>query len=534
MKKIYYLPFLLSGMLAVSCSDDLGNYYYQEINEVHLSESGDFVNGETYTRIAFVDNLTFDPTIEFTQNSNESNYEYEWRLLPSGTDFKNLTEDEKERLVLCRTKKIDMPITFAPKQYTLYFVVKDKTTGVEWSNWCILLVTSVTAEGWLVLCDDNGHAMLDVIHNRDAENDIVAKDILRSDDFETGRPIRLVYSYHRYNPAILLVTDKGTYNLDRTNLTIDDSKNFKWSFGLRNEIDVTASGLAQYSKTNYWVVVDNKNDIYLNNTSDSEALFGYPVNLLDGKTRFNVAPFVGVNLNNESWKEGMSGCVPIVLYDMDNRQFVCFKNNAAYPSVMTFKTNTLFQNPTGRDMVYMESTRHGKIHALLKDPADGKIYHYGMTLKAIEIPPKYWWQDPEVIEENQQENYEEISAPEIKDAKLFAFHHLYNYMFFATGDKVYQVDLSEPDKAKEVLSFPGEEVTVLRFNPIVGWEAYKDWERARTYQLIVGTTANAKPENECGTFRLYEVPNLMGDLVKVKEHGGLGKIIHIMYKERHK
>ena len=88
--------------------------------------------------------------------------------------------------------------------------------------------------------------------------------------------------------------------------------------------------------------------------------------------------------------------------------------------------------------------------------------------------------------------------------------------------------------AKEVLYFPGESIKVLRFNPFVAWEAYEDWERARNYQLLIGTRERRVPENECGIMRLYDVPNLMGDLIKKKEYKKLGKIVDIVYKERKK
>ena len=102
---------------------------------------------------------------------------------------------------------------------------------------------------------------------------------------------------------------------------------------------------------------------------------------------------------------------------------------------------------------------------------------------------------------------------------MFACHHSLPYLFYSDGQKVYQFDMGHPDiPAKEVLYFPGESIKVLRFNPFVAWEAYEDWERARNYQLLIGTRERRVPENECGIMRLYDVPNLMGDLIKKKEY----------------
>ncbi len=66
-------------------------------------------------------------------------------------------------------------------------------------------------------------------------------------------------------------------------------------------------------------------------------------------------------------------------------------------------------------------------------------------------------------------------------------------------------------RQKEVLYFPGESIKkYLDLILFVAWEAYEDWERARNYQLLIGTRERRVPENECGIMRLYDVPNLMG------------------------
>ena len=77
-------------------------------------------------------------------------------------------------------------------------------------------------------------------------------------------------------------------------------------------------------------------------------------------------------------------------------------------------------------------------------------------------------------------------------------------------------------------------IALIKFTAYVANEAYKDWERARNYQLLVATNVEDKDENGCGIVRMYDVPNLMGDLVQKKEHMGLGKIVDVTYRERDK
>ena len=63
----------------------------------------------------------------------------------------------------------------------------------------------------------------------------------------------------------------------------------------------------------------------------------------------------------------------------------------------------------------------------------------------------------------------------------FAFHPFYRLLFYATeqGD-IYQFNMNTPDeKAKKILSFPNEHISVLKFNLLVPYIQYADWERER-------------------------------------------------------
>ena len=75
--KFRYILILLSVLLLGACAEDKGNYVYHEINEVAIAEG--LEQGKLYTKVSFVDNLTFDPVINSTlKDFNEADYEYEW------------------------------------------------------------------------------------------------------------------------------------------------------------------------------------------------------------------------------------------------------------------------------------------------------------------------------------------------------------------------------------------------------------------------------------------------------------------------
>ena len=62
--KFRFILILLSVLLLGACAEDKCNYVYHEINEVAIAEGLEL--GKLYTKVSFVDNLTFDPVINST------------------------------------------------------------------------------------------------------------------------------------------------------------------------------------------------------------------------------------------------------------------------------------------------------------------------------------------------------------------------------------------------------------------------------------------------------------------------------------
>ncbi len=531
----------LFAAVAAGCSDDLGNYGYVPVNEVSVggSESDDIqelVSGKTYQVVAHVDHLKFSPVLSSTFDiTDDSKYEFEWRVVPRNAETEDL---DPEDIVVCRERCIDIPVTLPATTYNCFFNVKDIESGITWSTPFYLQVRSLTGEGWFVLCDDHGWSRIDVIFNKDANEDIIARDMLAGQEFDPGKPEHLFFNYYRYGQEIaVLVTDKDSYILDGEDLHAGEDNRLVWNFGVvPDKMRIKSSAKSLYALRNLWAIIDENDDIYTLDLKASGSLFEYPVTKINGTQPFTPAPFIGVNLNNNSWKEEMENGNPILLYDETNSQFLVITNTSNYPQVMEFNGTRLFDNPTGgRKMVCMENTHSGVIKSVLRDPSNGETYYYGISFHAeTKEHPIYWWLDPEIIPYNRQAGYCKIIGPGVERAEKFTFHGMFPYVFYTADHKIYQFNLGEPDKpAVEVLSFPGEEVAEMKFVPFVGWIAYQDWERAREYQLVVATNDMSLDESTRGTMRFYDVPNLMQPLTLHKEVNGFGHIKEFIYKERH-
>ncbi len=528
LKSMYMMT--IGGIMALvltACADDKGNYDYHDINEITIDG---IPTDEVTTKVSFIDNLTIDPQIHSSFGiDDEANYEFTWIILPFGKDFDQI--DDIDACTFSHSRKIDRLVTWNPGDYSVFFKVKDNSNGLTTIKSFKLRVKSTTSEGWLVLCDDNGKPRMDVIFNVSETEDLVAHNLWQNIDFNPGRPQRIIYNYQLHETSTLLVTDKTTYNLDVTDLHYGEDNELIWRFGATPEyVRVAASAKSQFAVNNYWIIVNDEGEVFTLDINNN-GLFEFPLNRIDGKTEFKAAPFIGVCYNNT-----VQGAPIAYLYDETHRQFLVIRNNSQYPSVTTFNEATpLFSAQTGRDMLWMESTKTGEVYALLKDPADGKVYFYGMEMNGKYVPADNWWQEGTYEEYNYQHYYGEVIGEGIGNATMYAFHNQFPYLFYVSGNKVYQFDMGHPEEpAVEVLSYPGETIRCIRFCPMTAWEKYEEWERQRTYQLVVATNSDDAPKDRCGNVRFYGVPNLMEPLTLIKEHHGLGNIVDITYKERKK
>ncbi len=101
-----YLIYILLGWWAfTSCFDDKGNYDYWEINEVTISGGMD----TTYQVIAYADTLRLNPQITSSLEKHDSDYEYEWKLIPNGIDISEVTEGVD--FIIGRDKNLEWPVT---------------------------------------------------------------------------------------------------------------------------------------------------------------------------------------------------------------------------------------------------------------------------------------------------------------------------------------------------------------------------------------------------------------------------------------
>lgn len=434
---IYGLLISLLGFV-YSCADDKGNYDYADINKLTISGID-----PVYKKIAHVDTLRIQPDVQNEGgDKNENEYRYEWKFIPRSAEHVEDGENEVD-YVLATTRDLDIPVSLEAGEYVCFYNVEDKVTGVVWGQQFNLSVSSLTTQGWTILCEQGGQTRMDMIVNVDANTDIISRDIWSESTLETGKPLKVMcnYTFAHVIPNIF-VCENGSYMMDANDMHVGEDNNIRWYFGAQPErVDVRASTVMVYSYNStewkfyphYWIIVDEKGDVYCNNVWEVGGLFDFPINQIDG-IKFEAAPFVA---NSSRYYGATSLQLPsIMLYDKAGRFLEVKVTSGGKPTVMKFTGEILFSaEQPGKEMVSMQSTVYnGLTYAILRD-GNGDYYYYGIILGDFG--------------ENTQKYYGKLTGPELDQASHFACHPIFGILYYATKDRVYKFDMNDPSKKAE-------------------------------------------------------------------------------------
>ncbi|UNY98514.1 PKD-like family lipoprotein [Zhouia spongiae] len=475
-----------------SCSEDLGNYDYLPINEIEFQDIG------TEYIALLGEPFEITPTLKYTKDleANESRYTYEWVAYREG----NVLPGD-QRWDLATTKNLQLEsLTLAPADYNVRYLVTDSETGVQWSTTFKLKVDSSIYEGWMLMSDVNGAARLDMV-SKIADEYTPIYDVLAyagSSLTLEGAPVN-VYCYD-YDPQFygIYVTTEGTGTTKINPDSFDWETEYYVSFEMLSDVptDFKADFIKRTGGNESLMYKDGNFYYYLR---IYQYRYSVPVNIMDGESAvFEAAPFVG------------SGGVIIgtnILYDNDNKRFV--RQPWAAQKCGEMPQGTLFDYNTGKDLLYMDRTGYngGEVFAILKDPADGKVFLARMSNDYGTVNQLYYEEVPAEI------------AADMAQAEHFAVNPDFGYVFYNVGSKVYEYDFGIK-QSKLMIDKGAEEITLLKFE-----------ELSYFANRLVVTSYDSGSAN--GTMELYEVPPVNGDLGDpLQSYTGFGKIVSISYRLR--
>lgn len=515
----WYIFLLVIGM--VSCYDDLGNYDYDEVNKISVEG----INSNIwYEKLANIDTLVLRPDLMFSLGREERDLTYEWLLIPLNASYNKdsvSVSDQRSGYVIGREKNLVYPVKEKSGRYVGFFNVTNPRTGVTYTENFYLKVKTAVYDGWMVLCEEGGKARLDMISYITEKENLVSYDIWRTHDFLLGKPYKLTYDFTVSLSNRLVWCENGTYCLDGENLYPSEESNLALQFAEQPEKVEIACGATPMGTTPYReVLITADGDLYMRNRDDIliGGFFDYRRNREKGGSEyFKLSPWLGFRQRYFS-----PSTTAILVYDEDHRRFLSIENNADYVSRVSFQEagGVSFSAETGKEMMYMEGNMEGYVFAVLQDPDSRDYYIYGVVLQP----------DCKV----QCSHYVKLNPANADRIVQFAFHPLYRMLYYATDKgEVFQFNFNmgnSAEKAQKVLSFPGEDIVVMKFNYPVSYVTYEDWEQERWNWLHIATNKGNLPENKCGVVRMYDIPEATVNPQKRLEFDGLGKIVDIMYR----
>lgn len=525
-EKIVMVCFI--GLLFSACRKDYGNYEYKEINDLAVTGIQD-----EYEIIAG-QNINIVPVLEFSKDPNFSadKYTFEW------ISFNLAAAQSEQRKSLHTQKDFVAQFPLGIGTYTLFYVVKEKSTGISWQKEFKVKVVGSYKGGWGVLSEVNGNSRLDyfeynhsTVSYPKAFRDFTS---LFADQASgkvltiSGKPKFLTGWFNRTTATG--TANKYLYYIGTENATekLNLSDGFIWSEKYAFKFE-SAGSQALPLVHNIWPAGTAQGYAYLDGDvfiaySTYQYTFGTPINRLAGNTSiFKVSPFTAVSLNYTSNPT-------ILMYDITNKRFVRNTSGNAVstsPLAYTAGVSAFDPNNVGMDLIWMGQTfaYAGRAYAVLKDSGTNKYYLARMNNASAFSAYAM----------------DEITAlPEIANATQFAVDQQYGYLHYSVGGKLYQYDVDSKN-TKIMKDYGSDVISLLKYNQgtavsyttavaPAGAATFGKRFIAVTTGLICATYNPANP-NTSGKVEIFNVPQFNANFTLYNTFDGFGKVADVTAAE---
>ena len=518
-KSIIYVFTACFFIILSSCKKDLSNYEYKEINSLEISnieESYKVTNGsspEIYPELSF----SKDPSY------NEEDYEYKWISFRDGA----LPGDQRKDVYT--GKNFDIPFPLGVGNYTMFYVVKEKSTNVTWQRKFNITVEGTFRGGWAILSEVANNARVDYFeYDHLNETNHYPKEYRNFTslfaDGVTGKGLEIsgkptfIQGWNNRIPAapvskyfIYVGTSTQTQLINVSDGFLwKENYDFKFSTqGLSNIekiMPATAGAGFGFADGNVYLTYN----VY-------QRTFSTPINRLSNGSVFTVSKYTAVNR--------IAGPNAIILmYDTMNKRFVRSTGGnltATTPLPYNEGSAAFDPNNVGMDLVWMAPTDAfgGYAYALLTQ--NGKYYLARMQNGSAFVAS--------YIDEVTQ-------LPEISQATHFAVDQQYGAFQYAVGGKLYQYDV-DTKESKLMKDFGARIITLLKYDngvaiplSITTMPNFAATFGKRFYpaysSLICATYDPAQPDNS-GKVEFFNVPQFNQDYTTNYSFDKFGKVVDV-------
>lgn len=534
----------LSALLLTGCVKDNGTYDYKQLADIRVENVP-----EKMELLSYVDHIVVDPKIISSEEgeikAGNPNFTVEYKLgykgmgALGGVDYEAMKNLPWVELKSTDGFKLDVPANYSSENYVLWMMITDKRTNVVTDKLIDVSIASTTSNGWLVYCNEGAdeRVRLDMI------SQLTSTRIETIHDIISGMPTLhhatdLGFVAQMSNPGDIFTafSKEGAYMLDQEDFKSGADQEFKNATfaadpGTAIIREVPFSASTYNWQVRYRFAFDDHGNAYLKDQNSGGSVYGFPINSLKagGEGQFRVAPYVGFSMARP-WSTSMQNNA--LFYDIDNKRFLGFLgdnswNNAEQKMTVLAQEESapLFSFSTGKDFVYMESTRrsNGLVYTILQN-ADGSRSIYGINMSGAGFVPELY--------------IDRVDAPDFERATQFAFDSRFPLMFYAVDGKVYLYNLGLKTCRQLDLGLGGnEKVTLLKFNLYrnTDYSSLVDHSEeflAKQYQLIVATYDDAAEGVNNGKVRFYTVDGVNNTVSENEEYDGFAKVVNVIYRER--
>lgn len=494
MKLYSYILLALSITLA-SCSKDIGNYEYKDINEL-------VINGvnERYNVLRGIDTLRIVPALTSSLDEKDpSRYKYQWILR-----FSNSVVD-----TIATTRNLEFPVNVDPLTYSLFYRVLDLKTGVEWIANSTVTVGTPFSRGILLMGEnEQGNAEAEMLSM--VRDTIHVKNILSQSGLPPLQsPIAFQHTGGSSDTYIKLwaLTKSGSYYLDRITMKATPANTLSKILYISDQINPQSlhpvaiapqirNAAGALSTNNYRIIVTEGGDLFTSYLVIAGGdFYNNPVNRVATaqQERLPAAPY----LFYASSGTNSTAMNAVVWYDTKNQRFLNFSSFGFGTSsiVLTDAANSAFpwnQEQTGRKLIYGENTRNtdgnavnGNSFAIMRDAANASfIYKFYVS----------------TANPTKTAGYTVLPiATDFAKADLYAFSSNRSVVFYSVGNKLYAYDYNPNNERFYDLSASvgGDQITMLKFDTQIDPLAnnlyiatYNGTKKGTLRRFLVGTNPN--------------------------------------------
>lgn len=480
-----HIIFVLAGLLLFSsCFEDKGNYNYREVNEITLGALA-----ESYTIAADVGMLNIDPVVKMSlADPDDERFQYLWIAEYKKTSF---LETVHILDTIARTRVINWQADLPVYPYELRLKVIDTETGLTAQTLSELILTIYHGRGIMLAGEDEqGYSKAQMLVMMPGEETVFFDDILQYSGLPQLKGAMDFFHTGNTNPensrAIWIVTEDGTYFVNRTSLKMED--NF-YNFGHKmyfepeseiNPIDIAprlnaANGNTGGYNNGMRYILCADGDVYHSWIATMGDVYDLPVSSINS-TYFKAKPPIFVSTKT-------LGFGTVVCYDGDNERFVSLAMAGSECKVLADNPGDAFPwNQTTRTYIYGENTLKGSSNgfsfAIMKETQDDAAREYDYCLYELYAtgPVKRAFYE---IKKDQ--------TPLFGSATHYAFSSNRTVMFYVVNGKLYAYDYDPSVYRNYEIALPDDnEVTMIKFD--IQREPGSDYLYVATYSASTGGT----------------------------------------------